>query len=1066
MVTCDRCGAPAPDDAKFCPACGAPLARGSGVTQALKTVTILFTDMVESTALGERFDPESLHAVMNEYFSTIRSVVERYGGSVEKFIGDAVMAVFGIPELHEDDAHRAVSAAAAIHRAIVDLDKRLERDAGVFIEVRTGVNTGEVLSQMSGESPGGLVGDVVNVAARLQQTAAPGTILLGPSTYALVKDRVLTEALDPVEVRGRSAAIAAHRLIEVLPVTAPGLHGRRPTPLVGRAREVRLLRDTLERVIEDRAPHLFTVLGAPGVGKSRLVSELTSDGTARVLTGRCLPYGEGITYWPLVEIVQEAAGIGSEDTPEAARSKVNASLAGDVDAAAIADRISQLVGLSAAGGTTEELFWAVRKYFESLAKSAPLVVVLDDLHWAEPTMIELVDYVVDSIGDVPLLVVCLARLELLEIEPGWGGGKLNASSLVLGSLKEPDCEILLEGLLGDSPSIGAVADAVYRVADGNPLFVEEMVSMLIDDGLLQKKNGRWTAVRELASISVPATIQALVSARLDRLSSEEREVVGMAAVMGKVFASQALADLAGAGATKRMDDVLDGLTRKHLVSPTELDFAGGRTYSFRHILIRDTAYDHLPRSTRASLHEGYANWLVRVLGERLAEYDEIVGYHLEQAHGYLSQLGSLGGNRADLAKRAAERLVEGGRRATDREDFLAAVKLLSRAAALYETEAPERRELLSELGLALYEAGEYFESGTVLDEALDLASKAGDRRIEARCRLYRELVRIHRDPQVTTEESLRVAEECIPVLTELGDDLGLSFAWDLAAYSHDSAGRSTEALAALGAAIEHAEKAGDVFRIAKVKRALVRSISWGPCPAEEVIEKAEDLLRWAQGHNDRWSEARALLSLAQAHAMRGNFDRARGYVSRHKEVCAEVSLEFLRAWGAFECADVELLAGNVEEAERELQEACAFLERKGEKATLATLFALLGDVLHRRGKLDEAEATVERSRSLSSVDDSLSEMRWRVVLAKVLADRGDLQRAVELAGEAASVAAVTECTDWHAGIVLDLGDILERAGRPVDAARAFEEAAALYSSKGNLVRGHLAKERLTALSSS
>ncbi|HEX2195685.1 MAG TPA: adenylate/guanylate cyclase domain-containing protein, partial [Actinomycetota bacterium] len=666
MSACDRCGAPTPSGARFCPACGSALAEPPATSQALKTVTVVFTDIVDSTALGERFDPESLHTVMRGYFDAIKDVVERYGGSVEKFIGDAVVAVFGIPALHEDDALRAVSAASAIHRAVADLGARLRREAGVSIEVRTGVNTGEVLSQPDEGTAGRLVGDAVNVAARLQQAASPGDVLLGPATYDLVKDRVRTAALEPLRVKGRTAPVGAHRLLEVL--AAPVTPAKPRTAIVGRDREVRLLRETLRRVLDERTPHLFTVLGAPGIGKSRLVAELEAEGMPLVLSGRCLPYGDGITYWPLAEIVQKAAGIESGDAAEVARHKIAASAGGDEEAVAVAERVAQVVGLTEVAGANDDLFWAIRKYFERVAARRPLVAVFEDVHWAEPTMLDLIEHLVDSVADVPLFVVCVARIDLLEARPTWGGGKLNASSLVLGPLKEPDCRVLVGALLGESPSLDEVAGAVFPVADGNPLFVEELVSMLVDEGLLDRVEGGWRATRELASLTVPRTIQALVSARLDRLSHEEREVVGVAAVMGKVFAPRAVTDLASAGVGSRVDDALGRLTRKQLVMPGDAEFAGDRTYSFRHLLIRDTAYEHLPRMTRAAIHERYAEWLVKMLGDRIAEYEEIVGYHLEQAHHYQSQVGGLTEGRADLAVRAAERLAESGRRALARQD--------------------------------------------------------------------------------------------------------------------------------------------------------------------------------------------------------------------------------------------------------------------------------------------------------------------------------------------------------------------------------------------------------------
>ncbi|MDQ3914113.1 MAG: AAA family ATPase [Actinomycetota bacterium] len=1034
------------------------MSDASATGQALKTVTVLFTDMVDWTSLGERFDPESLHSVTREYFGTIKSIAERYGGSVEKFIGDAVVAVFGIPSLHEDDALRAVSAAVEIHRSIDELRARLERDAGVTIQVRTGINTGEVLSQTATGASGRFVGDAVNVAARLQQSAAPGEILIGPGTHDLVKDRVRSDLLEPLMVKGRAAPVVAHRLLEVS--SAPVAHARPKTPIVGRDREVHLLHETLDRVGADRTPHLFTVLGAPGVGKSRLVAELDDEESALVLHGRCLPYGDGITYWPLAEIVQTAAGIESGDAPEAARAKLAASAGEDEEAAAVAERVAQVLSLSEAGSTTDDLFWGIRKYFERLARQRPLVVVIDDVHWAEPTMLELLDHLVDSIGDVPLLVVCIARLDLMELRPAWGGGKMNATSLVLGPLKEVDCRELLGSLLGDSPAVDEVAAAVFRVADGNPLFVEEMVSMLMDRGLLEQIDGRWKAVRDLASVTVPPTIQALVAARLDRLSLEEREVVGMAAVMGEAFAPRAVSELAPGSVGVSVDETLGRLTKKQLVAPGDVEFAGSRMYSFRHLLIRDTAYEHLPRMARATIHERYAEWLVDVLGDRSAEFDEIVGYHLEQAYRYRESVGPLTDSHRALAAGAAARLAEGGRRAAARQDAPAAVKLLSRAVELLPERDVKRLDVLPDLGLALYEAGDYSAAIGVFDDAIELATTLDDARTATRCRIFKERARIHRDPQVDDDELRAVAEDAVEVLAKIGDDAGLSHAWDLVAYVHDCAGRSEEALAALRQAAAHAEKSGIASIIGYQRRTLLRSLAWGPGEVAEIMALAEELLDSSREVHDRYSEARALLTLAQANAMIGRFDVAREYIRLQKEICADISLEFIDAFGAFERAQVEVLAGNIDAAEAETRAGVEVLQRMGEKGVLPTLQVQLADLLYRKGRLDEAERVVQEAKRLSAPDDSLTEMKWRAVLAKVSAQRGNFDAALELATEASEIASATGFMDWQAGILADRAEVLLLAARPEEARRTLRRAAALYGHKGNLAAQRAVESRL------
>jgi class 3 adenylate cyclase/tetratricopeptide (TPR) repeat protein len=1058
MSGCGRCGARTPPDARFCPACGAELA-GATADTALKTVTVLFTDLVDSTVLGERFDPESLHGVMREYFDAVRTVVNRYGGTVEKFIGDAVMAVFGVPELHEDDALRGVAAGLAVHDAVAALSRRLEREAAVALKLRTGINTGEVLSQAGDGSTGRLVGDAVNVAARLQQSAAPGEILIGPATHHLVRDRVRCEPLPPLVVKGRTAPVAAHRVVALLP--AGTTRNRPPTPIVGRDRELRLLRETLDRVIEDRAPHLFTVLGAPGVGKSRLVAELASSASARVLHGRCLPYGDGITYWPLAEIVQAAAGIDSADPPIEARRKLAASAGEGEEAAAVAEGVGQAVGLSDAQVTTADLAWAVRKYLETVTERGPVIVVVDDAHWGEPALLDLLDQVVDSLHDVPLLLVCTARLELLDLRPGWGGGKMNSSSLVLGPLKEPDCRALLGSLLGESPAVGEVTDAVFRVADGNPLFVEEMVSILVEDGLLEKVDGRWTVVRELASVTVPPTIQALVSARLDRLSREEREVVGIAAVMGEVFAPTAVRELTTAPDGGRVEDALGRLTRMQLVMPGEVEFAGDRTYAFRHLLIRDTAYEHLPRSTRATIHERYAEWLVKILGDRLAEYDEVVGYHLEQAHLYRRGLGAAD---AGLAARAAERLAEGGRRASARQDVDAAVKLLSRAADLLPEPGPERLDVLPDLGRALHEAGDYGRALAVFDEAIRLATDAGDERTATRCTIFRERSRIHRDPQVNTEDLRTVAEGAVTTLTRIGDDYGLAYAWDLVSYVHDCAGRSTEASDALRHAAKHAERADIPSLLSYQRRTLLRSLAWGPGEISEILPLAESLLESSRAGRDRYSEVRALLTLAHATAMLGRFSEAREYVRTQKRICSEAPFDFIDACGAFERSQVEALAGDLDAAEHEARAGCRVLERLGEKAVLPTLQAQLADLLYAKGDLEEAERLAETARALSTSDDALTEMRWRAVCAKVSASRGFTDQAVRLAQEAAAIASTTGYIEWHAGVLVDLAEVMTGAGRATDAVDALAAARDLYALKGNVVSERAVNRRLKALS--
>ena len=526
--------------------------------RARKVVTVMFCEVTGSTALGEELDPEALLGVMNRYFEELRAIIERHGGTVAKFIGGAVVAVIGIPRVHEDDALRAVRAAAEIRTRL----PAISREVGVELRFRTGVNTGLVLV---GEGENLAVGDAVNVAARLEQTAQPGEILLSESTHGLVRDAVEVEPLEALSLKGKSEPVASFRLLGVDPL-APGLARRFDVPLVGRERELRLLGEGWDRAVKEAGCHLFTLLGAAGVGKSRLVAELLSDvgDEARVLAGRCLPYGEGITFWPLVEAL---------------------SLVGE-PAQPVLERLRT-------GGTVrpEELFFEVRRSLESLAAERPVVLHVDDLQWAEPMLLDLLDHVVELSRDTPILVLCTARPELLEDRPAWGGGKLNATTMMLEPLRTAECEALLVEL-GDELDPPARA-RVVSASEGNPLFLEEMSAL----------------ARETGSHAVPPTIQALLAARLERLAVEEREVLQRGAIEGEVFHRPAVRALSDERTETELDLQLAGLVRKELIRPHRATIQGEDAFRFRHLLIRDAVYDGLPKTRRAELHERFARWL-------------------------------------------------------------------------------------------------------------------------------------------------------------------------------------------------------------------------------------------------------------------------------------------------------------------------------------------------------------------------------------------------------------------------------------------------------------------------
>ncbi|MEP6470136.1 MAG: adenylate/guanylate cyclase domain-containing protein, partial [Chloroflexota bacterium] len=516
MIQCPSCGEENPERARFCLNCGDALSSGEPPSEVRKTVTILFADVVGSTSLGEQTDPESTRRMLSRYFDAMRRVIERHGGRVEKFIGDAVMAVFGIPSLHEDDALRAVRAAHEMRSAVGVLNEELARTGWRPIALRTGVNTGEVVA---GEATSGhtlVTGDPVNVAARLEQAASPGEILLGATTYRLVRDAIEAEPMPPLELKGKAEPFEAFRLIglgEGEPVR------RRDTPLVGRRRELHLLSEAFDRANEEQACYLFTLLGTAGVGKSRLVHEFLGQmrDRAQVLRARCLPYGEGITFWPVIELAQAAAGIEMNEAPESARQKLAALVGQAPEREGIVDRVAATIGLSDEVVPTEEAFWGVRKLLEAVAATKPLVAVIDDLHWAEPTMLDLIDHIADWSREAPILLLAIARPELLDARPHWGGGKMNATTILLEPLGPEDSTELIGNLVDDEELAKAVQLRIGDTAEGNPLFVEELVAMLVDEGVLQREDGGWRAVEDLRTISVPPSISALVAARLDHL---------------------------------------------------------------------------------------------------------------------------------------------------------------------------------------------------------------------------------------------------------------------------------------------------------------------------------------------------------------------------------------------------------------------------------------------------------------------------------------------------------------------------------------------------------------------
>src|SRR5262245_57813328 len=1008
-----------------------PTRAGPWPLQVRKTVTVLFCDVTGSTTLGENEDPERLRRVMTRYFEETRSAVERHGGKVEKFIGDAVMAVFGVPAIHEDDALRALRAAAELREVLGTLNDELEGTLGVRIEVRTGVNTGEVIAGDPTLHDTFVTGATVNVAERLEEAASSGEILIGEETFRLARDAIRVEPLEPLTLKGTGDPVLAYRLLEVYPGVPA--HARRfDSPMVDRRRELALLHDAFQRCVRVRehACHLFTVLGSAGMGKSRVVAEAlrTIGGEATVLWGSCLSYGEGITFWPVLDVVKQATGITDEDTPDEARTRIAAKLEGEQAAERVAERVAGLIGLAEVGGTAEEGFWGVRKLLEALARKRPLIAVFDDLNWAEPTFLDLIEHVADWSRDAPILLVCMARPDLFEIRPDWGGGRRNATTIFLESLSEPESEKLIHNLVGEAAISAEVSAGIRDAAGGNPLFGEETVSMLIDDGLLRLEEGGRMTAADLSRVRVPPTIQVLLASRLDQLSAAERRVLERGAVEGNVFHRGAMEELAPPEEQDGVAQCLTALVNKFLVRPHRPAFDGEDAYCFRHPLIREAAYGALPKQVRGELHEGFAAWLQK----RPGEYDELLGYHFEQAFQYRRELGRVDERAQRLGASAAAHLSASGRRALAREDVFAGANLLGRSAALLATDDPTRDDLLLELGGALMFAGDFVQADAVLLEGIEAGRRSGDRRLELRSVLERAFLWTLTDPEWSVDDLRRVSEHVMAELEGLGDDLGVAKAWRRIADSHWMMYRWRDQELAIRQAIRYAERAGDDREATWARMRIAMALYYGPTPVPEAIRRCHQVLE--EISENPVVVPAFLVSLGGLHAMCGRFDEARRLLGQGRSLFEELGLKVWVAGMSLVSADVELLARDAEAAERDLRIAYEALERMGDRGLLSAVAAQLGRALCAQERYDEAERLAQIGQELAHSDNVAAQMLWRTTRSKALARRQHLEEAESLARQACEITETTDALNSQGLSLTTLAEVLLLAGREKEAA--------------------------------
>jgi len=719
VPACPVCGAERPEGGRFCPSCGSPLGSDDvPVGQERRLVTILFADVSGSTALGERLDPERLQEVLAAYFQAMREEIEAEGGTVEKFIGDAVMAAFGVPVAHEDDPARALRAALRMRRRLEEVNADLDARFGVRLAIRTGVNTGEVLAATEAKPGDPMVtGDAVNVAARLEQTAEPASIVVAERTARAARGFRFRE-LGAQDLRGKDHAVPAVLLEDLAPeLSERGVPGLR-APMVGREQELSLLRSLFERSAAESRPNLVTIYGDPGVGKSRLTAEFLGEAgrletPPTVVRGRCLPYGEGITYWPLAEILKGLASVRDSDPPEATLERILAlgddllttEVASDPRKAAAA--LAYTVGLEdpeSPFATLEprevraKIHAAWRSLFSALAMRSPVVAVVEDIHWADAALFDLLDELADKVVG-PVLFLCPARPEVTKRRPGWGGGKRNVSSVTLEPLSREDAERLIGFLLKVEELPEAVRARILERAEGNPFFLEEIVRQLIDGGMIVHERNRWRAAGNIGNVEIPDTVQGVLAARIDLLETTEKRALQRAAVVGRVFWPEPVGRLLN-GDRERLRDTLDRLEERELVrSQLTSSIEGEPEFIFKHILTRDVAYESLPRRDRATAHSAVAEWIESTTGERRGEFAELLAYHYEAAHRGRSE-DAHGDPKAveHLRKKAFTALMQASEDARRRFAVTKAADMADRALALAR-EPLDRAGALEQFGM-------------------------------------------------------------------------------------------------------------------------------------------------------------------------------------------------------------------------------------------------------------------------------------------------------------------------------------------------------------------------------
>jgi DNA-binding SARP family transcriptional activator/tetratricopeptide (TPR) repeat protein len=1000
------------------------LARGSataGTPLARRPVTVLCVAWQAESRPGVALDPEA-HGVVTEHaVSRLTAVLGRYSGKLVASDSERLMGLFGVATLHEDDALRALRASLEAREALTTQAGVQPSRFGANMVCRIGVATDEVL--VGGPGPLGFAGDVDARAVTLAEAAGPGQILIGRQTQQLAAAAIETERAGPDQFLLRSVQVGVRPLAI-----------RLDAPLVGRDEESRRLEAAYARATRERVTMTVTVLGEAGLGKTRLVQELAQrlGGEAQVLTGRFLPYGEGITFWPLREVVRQAGG--GDDSPE----RITALLYGEADAAAVAEQLHRAVGRGSQGrAAAAEIFWAARRFLEARARQRPLLVVFEDLHWAEPTFLDLVESLAIQPGRSPILLVCIARPELLDQRPAWAAEAERSASIQLTPLADDSARALLDTLSADQRIPRATRARLIDTAGGNPLYLEQLAVSLGEQG--------GSDVRP----ALPPTIQALLAARLQRLGPGASSVLARAAIIGKDFPEGAVRELLPVEARDPLGRNLQTLIAKGLVQRRPIGRNSVEQYTFRHILIQEAAYRAIPKTLRAELHHRFADWHEYVFSEPFPGRAEILGHHLEQSVRYRNELWPADPESGALARRAAAHLDTAGCAAHDRGDDVAAVSLLDRAAALLPGDDPTLGRLYTSLGTALIETGQFEKAKATLDHAQRIAAGNGDERQHAHARVEALLLHLRVNPKEAAIDIARALPELRREFQQSQDDLGICRTLQLEAALHWDHSRSGAAEDAWQRAAECARKLKDRRQLADIFAWLASAALWGPTPAPEGIKRCQEYLDEIGNHPI--GKAEILLNQAGLYAMQDDFAAAEETLGAAKSLLETLGPTMTAAI-IQPAALIAMLAGDPAAAERYLRLEYDYLCQMGERRVLSTTAAILARAIAAQGpsRYDEAIRLIAISREATADWDLAPQAIGQGLYARILADRSRYREAKELARSAAALAAQTDLLDKHADTLLELSHVLAAAGQVSEARSAATQALDLYRRKGNL----------------